>query len=243
MDKKLIELKDIILRINNKIILNNISLDIFEHDFVTIVGPNAAGKTMLLRVLIGLVKPDQGKIVRNSDFTIGYVPQRIALPMGLPITVQKFIMMKRKLDRNLLEEVIIDTNIKSLLKANMADLSPGELQRVLLARSLLRAPKLLILDEPAQNMDITGQMAFYKLLEKIYHKRNCSIVMVSHDLHLVMSSSKKVICLFHHICCSGKPEIVAKDPKFIEIFGEDMAKMMTVYHHTHDHSHSEECEH
>ena len=119
----------------------------------------------------------------------------------------------------------------------MSVLSSGELQRVLLARSLLNNPELLVLDEPAQNLDIAGQLTFYKLLETIYASHDLSILMVSHDLHLVMASTKQVVCLFHHICCSGEPHAVTKDPEFISLFGNDMANMVAVYQHSHNHTH------
>lgn len=218
-------------------ILNHISLDIMPRGFVTIVGPNGAGKSMLLKVLMGFFPPTQGQVVRKPGLRIGYVPQRMHPPMTLPMTVERFLMLHRKADADSLRRTVLETNIESLLGYSIHVLSSGEMQRVLLARALLSNPELLILDEPAQNMDVGGQLAFYKLLEKIYQERACSILMVSHDLHLVMACSKQVICLYHHICCLGAPDMVAKDPAFISLFGNDMARMMAVYHHTHTHTH------
>ena len=156
----------------------------------------------------------------------------------MPISVKRFLMLK-KFTIEELESISEETNISNVLSKNLANLSGGELQRVLLARSLLGNPELLILDEPAQNLDIKNQLNFYNLLNQIYQRRDISILMVSHDLHMVMASTKQVICLYHHICCSGEPQAVAKDPEFISLFGNDMAKMMSVYQHTHDHSHHE----
>jgi zinc transport system ATP-binding protein len=145
--------------------------------------------------------------------------------------------LRKKVDEEEIEKIADETNIKSLLEKPVHVLSGGERQRVLLARSLIGNPELLVLDEPAQNLDISGQLAFYKLLEQIYQSRSLSILMVSHDLHMVMATTKKVVCLFHHICCSGEPQIVTKDPEFVSLFGNDMAEMMAVYQHGHNHTH------
>ncbi len=237
-EENLISLNNIYLKYDDKVILDNISLDIKKNDFITIIGPNGAGKSLLLKVMMGLVIPTSGIINKNKKLKVGYVPQRIIPPLTLPITVKRFLSLKKQIEPKKLAEILKNTNIENLMNANLSNLSPGELQRVLLARSLLNSPDILILDEPAQNMDVSSQMAFYKLINEIYLEYACSIVMVSHDLHLVMASSQKVVCLFHHICCSGKPEMVAKDPKFISMFGEDMSKMMAVYQHTHNHQHT-----
>lgn len=221
----------------NKTILKDISLSIKAHDFITIIGPNGAGKSMLLKLLMGFYPSTKGKITKKANLRIGYVPQRMVSPTILPMTVARFLKLNKRISSENFSRVIKETEIENLLESGLHLLSSGEFQRVLLARALLRSPDILILDEPAQNMDVGGQLAFYKLLEKIYHERRCSILMVSHDLHLVMASSTQVICLYHHVCCSGVPEVVAKDPAFISLFGEDMAKMMTIYHHTHTHHH------
>ena len=188
---------------------------------------------------MGTFMPDKGEIDKKNNLSIGYIPQNFNPDNSMPISVKRFLMLRKNFTPKELKSVSDETNISDVLSKNLSNLSGGELQRVLLARSLLGNPELLILDEPAQNLDIKNQLNFYNLLNQIYQTRNISILMVSHDLHMVMASTKQVICLFHHICCSGEPQTVAKDPEFISLFGNDMAKMMSVYQHTHDHSHNE----
>ena len=222
---------------NQKAILKNIDIQINKNDFITIIGPNGAGKSMLLKCLMGFYKPDQGDIEKKKNLKIGYMAQNINIKNNMPINVQRFVTVRKELDEHSFKQVILETQIDKIINKQMSVLSGGEMQRVLLARSLLNNPDLLILDEPAQNLDISGQINFYKLLQFIYKKRNLSILMVSHDLHLVMVSTKKVLCLYNHICCSGEPHQIAKDPEFISMFGKDMANMMAVYQHSHNHNH------
>ena len=218
-------------------ILENVSIRVGEHDFLTVIGPNGAGKSMLLKCLMGFYMPDTGAIHKMTGLRIGYVPQNFAPEHTMPISVRRFLCLRRKTEKAVLEKVVEETGILTMLDKPLFSLSGGERQRVLLARSLSDNPHLLVLDEPAQNLDISGQLAFYKLIEKIFKRRKVSILMVSHDLHLVMASTNEVVCLFHHVCCSGEPQIVAKDPEFISLFGEEMATMMAAYHHSHDHVH------
>jgi len=235
----LIEAKDIYVKRQGKNILENVFIQINKKDFITIIGPNGAGKSMLLECLMGTFSPDSGIINKKNNLSIGYIPQNFNPDNSMPITVKRFLMLKKNFNINNLKKVSRETKISTILEKNLADLSGGELQKVLLARSLLSEPELLILDEPAQNLDIKNQLNFYNLLNNVYKSRAISILMVSHDLHMVMASTKQVICLYHHVCCSGEPQTVAKDPEFVNLFGNDMAKMMSVYQHTHDHVHSE----
>lgn len=225
---------------HGKYILQDVSVRVAAHDFITIIGPNGAGKSMLLKSLMGFYTPDHGQITRKEGLKIGYVPQRLTPDRTMPITVERFLRLRKK---GSLDKIIELVNIAPLMHKSLSVLSGGELQRVLLARSLLDGPELLILDEPAQNLDISGQLSFYKTLEHIYKERQLSILMVSHDLHMVMASTKQVLCLFHHICCSGTPQSVTRDPAFISLFGQDMAHMMAFYQHSHDHAHDEGCTH
>ena len=219
-------------------ILHDVSLEVRAQDFITIIGPNGAGKTILLKILMGLIAPDSGKIEKKPGLRIGYVPQRLVADHAIPISVHRFLTLRKKADADAMRRVADLTDTQAILHKPLYALSGGELQRALLARALLDQPELLILDEPAQNLDISGQLSFYKLLQQIYKNQRLSILMVSHDLHLVMASSKQVICLFHHVCCHGEPQMVAKDPAFISLFGDDMARLMAIYSHAHDHDHA-----
>ena len=227
----LISAKNINVIKTGKKILKDVSIDINKNDFITVIGPNGAGKSMLLKCLMGFYKPNSGIIKTKPNLKFGYMPQNLDVIKTIPMKAKSFIIIKKKFDKVSLKKVISETQIENILDKQLSVLSGGEMQRVLLARSLLNNPNLLILDEPAQNLDVSGQMHFYKLLQKIYSKRELSILMVSHDLHLVMVSTKQVICLSNHICCCGQPQQIANDPEFLSMFGKDMAEVMAVYQH------------
>ena len=240
MHQHLIKANHVSVIRQGKPVLNHINLAIDEGSFTTIIGPNGAGKSMLLKCLMGFYPPDRGTVVRKKALRTGYVPQRLYANQTMPISAQRFLTLRKKTDHRTLQKIVEEIGIQHMMQQPLAMLSGGELQSVLLARSLLNNPELLILDEPAQNLDIGGQLSFYNLIERIYQERGLSVLMVSHDLHMVMASSRQVICLFHHICCSGAPQTIARDPEFIALFGHDMANMMAVYQHSHDvgHQHS-----
>ncbi|MFT6556659.1 metal ABC transporter ATP-binding protein [Sneathiella sp.] len=231
----LISAKHVCVSRDSQEILKDISLDIAEQDFVTIIGPNGAGKSMLLKCLMGFYPPDSGHVTMRKGLVMGYVPQRLVADPTIPITARRFLTLRRKTDKAGLKHVIEETEVADFLDKPLAVLSGGQLQRILLARALLNSPDLLVLDEPAQNLDITGQLSFYKLLDRVYRERKISVLMVSHDLHLVMSSTRNVICLAQEICCHGEPRDVTKDPEFISLFGTDMAELMASYQHHHFH--------
>ncbi len=235
----LIKASNINLKFGSKKVLDDVSLTVKDDDFITIVGPNGAGKSMLLKCLIGLFKANSGQVTRKKGLKIGYVPQKVNISKSFSIQVADFLKLNQKVSDKQIQEIAKETDIDQILDNQLGSLSGGELQRVLLARALVSSPEILILDEPAQNIDISGQLQFYKLLEKVYNSRKVAILKVSHDLHLVMAVSKQVFCLYHHVCCHGKPQNIAKDPKFMSIFGSDMAKMMAYYNHEHDHVHEE----
>lgn len=214
-----------------KKIIDDVSMSINKNDFITIIGPNGAGKSMLLKCLLGFYKPDSGKIWSKKNIRIGYVPQRLEFNYTLPINAKDFVLLGKNVKKEVYEKVIIETEIEHILDTQISALSGGQMQRVLLARSLLVKPELLILDEPVQNLDIKGQLNFYKLLQKIYEENCISILMVSHDLHMVMSCSNHVICLYHHICCCGTPKNIMENSEFTNLFGDDMKNMMSFYQH------------
>lgn len=232
----MLNIENISLKIAKKQILKDISLQINQGDFITVIGPNGAGKTSLIKVILGNLKPNKGKITINSDVKIGYVPQKIAINNTMPISLEYFLKLNLKSSTNL-QQIIDDLKLQKHLNNQLSSLSGGILQKALLAKALLNNPNLLILDEPAQNLDISSQIDFYKLIQNLHQKQNITILMVSHDLHLVMANTKKVICLFEHICCSGIPEDIKKHPEFISHFGNKMDELLAVYNHQHNHKH------
>jgi zinc transport system ATP-binding protein len=232
----LIAATDLSLSFGDRLILDRVSLSLDKGDFITIIGPNGAGKSTLLKALMGLVKPDTGRVERKDGIRIGYIPQKLSIEPSLPITADAFIRLNKKAASGF-DALAAELGLTPLLKKPVQSLSGGEWQRALLARALMDDPDAIILDEPAQNLDLSGQMHFYKMLDRIHRDRGMAILMVSHDLHMVMASTRQVVCLYHHICCSGAPQAVTKDPEFINLFGRDMASMMAIYHHDHDHDH------
>ena len=234
----LLEGENICLSRSGRTILSNVSLRLEEDDFVTLIGPIGAGKSMLLKALLGLEKIDSGVVRKKPNLRLGFVPETINLDPSLPMSVRRFLTLSKG-RAPLQDDIVQETSIETLLDVPMTALSGGERQRVLLARALHHKPELLILDEPAQNLDMRGQLNLYALMQKIYERHKIAILMVSHDLHIVMSSTRKVVCLYEHVCCSGEPQAVARDPEFISLFGEDMARLISVYPHDHDHSHDD----
>jgi len=237
----LIEAESLSVTRRGKEILSNAGVRVRAGEIVTLIGPNGAGKTTVVRIVLGLMKPDRGEVFRRPGLVVGYMPQRLHIDPTLPLTVGRFLALgakrgrPRTLDRTnrVLEEVGAGTIMDTPLEA----VSGGEFQRVLLARALLRDPDLLVLDEPLQGIDVTGQADLFGLISRIRDQRGCGVLMVSHDLHLVMAQTDEVICLNHHVCCAGHPETVANDPSYIELFGKQVADSLAVYHHHHDHAH------
>lgn len=252
----LISAHEICLKIQDRWVLDKVSLRLHEGEFLTLVGPNGAGKTTLLRVLLGAINPTHGHVECASHLRVGYLPQRLQTEAAMPMRVREFLKLNQKFTPEAWEEVVALTQIENLLASSLGGLSGGEMQRVLLARALLRNPNLLVLDEPAQNLDIHGQLAFYELLDKVVAARRCAVLMVSHDLHVVLARSNRVLCLYGHICCEGAPEAIVHHPDFQLHMGTKGAEILAVFphrahhqhphethEHTHVHVHGEGCNH
>ena len=239
---QLILLDNVSVEIKHQKILHNVSLSINTNQIVTLLGPNGAGKSTLVKVILGLMPYASGKITRLDNLTIGYVPQSIKLNPTLPITVKRFMLLNNQLNNNNILNILSMVKAEYLIDKSMHLLSGGELQRVLLAQALAKRPQLLILDEPTQGVDVNGQVLLYDLISSAKKQFNCGILMVSHDLHLVMAKTDEVICLNHHICCSGTPASVSNDPEFISLFGQQGASQIAVYKHHHNHQH-DLCKH
>lgn len=217
-------------------ILERISLSLMPGEIVSVIGPNGAGKTSLVKVIVGLIKPTIGKVIRQSDLRIGYMPQRLHVDPIFPLTVHRFLQLGQTLPKEKLEGMLAEVGVHHVLESPLQAISGGELQRVLLARALLREPQLLVLDEPAQGVDLIGQGELYDLIGNIRDKHQCTILLVSHDLNIVMARTGTVVCLNQHICCSGHPEQVSRDPAFAALFGK-ATQGLAFYTHKHDHHH------
>lgn len=236
MRMRLIATRELAVTLGGREVLSGINLAVEEGEIVTIVGPNGSGKTTLLRALIGAVEPSHGKIETAPGLRIGYVPQTLSLDGTLPLTVERFLTIPRRRPRSALFRALELTGAEGLAGQQMARLSGGQFQRVLLARALLREPQLLLMDEPTQALDQPGIAAFYALIDRLRRETGAAVVMVSHDLLVVMRSSDRVICLNGHICCEGSPVDVRGAPEYQALFGGG-AEALALYQHDHDHSH------
>ncbi len=233
----LVKLDQVSVQFNRQPALQNINLHLHDNCITTLIGPNGAGKTTLVRVILGLIKPSSGNVWQKPHLKIGYMPQKLHIDRTLPLSVERFLSIPKRVDQSLMLQALEDVGAAYLLEHSIHNLSGGETQRVLLARALLRDPELLVLDEPVQGVDINGQLELYRLISDIRKQRQCGVLMISHDLHLVMASTDHVVCLNHHICCSGHPEHVSNDPSFLELFGPAQASALALYNHHHGHKH------
>ncbi|UPQ87217.1 zinc ABC transporter ATP-binding protein ZnuC [Vibrio sinaloensis] len=233
----LVELIDISVAFDQRKVLDKVSLRLNRGEITTLIGPNGAGKSTLVKVLLGLQRQFSGTVHRAKGLKVGYVPQKLKLNDTLPLNVERFLRLAGRYSRQEINDALKLVGAEHLIASNMHSLSGGENQRVLLARALLQRPDLLVLDEPAQGVDVQGQIDLYDLIDTIRHRFNCAVFMVSHDLHLVMAKTSNVICLQHHICCSGAPADIAQHPSYIALFGQNHQQSLAFYHHQHQHHH------
>ena len=217
--------------------LDGVDLQIARGEIVTIVGPNGSGKSTLLKAIIGAVPVQTGQITRAKGLRIGYVPQKLHIDPALPITVERFLSLPRRRSARDVAQALAEAGAPDLAKRQMAALSGGQFQRVLLARAVLETPDLLLLDEATQGLDQAGSANFYRQIEELRARLGCAVLMVSHELHVVMSASDRVVCLNGHVCCHGTPEIVASAPEYRALFGTGTHGALALYRHEHDHGH------
>lgn len=234
--QRLFEISRINLSLGGRTVLDHIDLGLNAGEILTLIGPNGAGKTTLVRVILGLQKPDSGDVWRRPGVRVGYVPQRLTVADTLPLTVQRFLTLGARAGRAQLLAVLEETGVAYTLDSPVQSLSGGEMQRVLLARALLREPDWLVLDEPVQGVDAAGQVELYRLIGYLRHRYHCGVLMVSHDLHLVMAATDRVICLDRHVCCAGAPEAVSRHPEYRRLFSVEERQQLAFYAHHHDHS-------
>lgn len=234
----LLHLHNIQFRRDGRHILDGVSLKLDRREILTVIGPNGAGKSCLVRIALGLEQADSGERHIKPGLRVGYMPQKLQLNDSLPLSVQRFLeLAQRRRDLPALMQALDEVGATHVLRSPLQSLSGGEFQRVLLARALLREPDLLVLDEPTQGVDITGQEELYALITGVRDRHGCGVLMVSHDLHLVMAATDRVLCLNQHVCCQGHPETVSQHPEYLRLFGLPADSHLAVYSHHHDHHH------
>ncbi len=235
----LIAIENLSVNYGARTVLHTVNLTVEPGEIVTIVGPNGSGKTSLFRAIIGATEPAAGRITRKPGLRIGYVPQRLHIDPTLPITVERFMRLTDAVDRENCAAALNTAGVSDLPKRQMSQLSSGQFQRVLLARALVNQPEILLLDEATQGLDQPGSAAFYRCIEGVRRDTGCAVLMISHELHVVMSASDRVICLNGHICCEGTPAVVASAPEYQALFGTGTGGALALYRHEHDHDHDD----
>ena len=233
----LVELAGVGVFRSGRWILRGVDLTLSRGRIVTLIGPNGSGKSTTAKVATGILKPDEGWAVRAPGLKIGYVPQKLSIDRTLPLSVARLMTLTGPLPRADIDAALAKVGAAHLAQAEVQTLSGGEFQRVLLARAIARKPDLLVLDEPLQGVDFTGEVALYDLIKAVRDETGCGILLISHDLHVVMAGTDTVICLNGHVCCSGTPEAVATSPEYLNLFGARAAETLAIYRHHHDHTH------
>lgn len=239
----LIEARHLCVRLGGTEVLHDISLAVEPGEIITVVGPNGSGKSTLLRALLGILTPAAGRVARAPGLRLGYVPQRLQIDRSMPITVRRFLSLPVRVTDAQAAGVLARVGMEESGALQMAALSGGQLQRVLLARALLARPQVLMLDEPTQGLDQPGEAAFYRLIEEVRAGTGCAVLMVSHDLHVVMAASDRVVCLNGHVCCEGTPQVVSSAPEYRALFGLGTHGALALYRHEHDHDHAHPHDH
>ena len=238
-NKVLLKVENAGVSINDKSLVKGVSFEIKQGEIVTLIGPNGSGKSTTAKIALGIYKKIDGKVKKYTD-KIGYVPQKISIDWTLPIRVLDFMTLTEELTQDQINIALNLTGVEHLKDKSLSNLSGGEFQRVLIARAISKKPELLVLDEPVQGVDFKGEIALYELIKQISEKMKCGILLISHDLHVVMSATDFVICLNGHVCCSGTPQKIIKDNKYKELFGDRASNILSLYEHKHDHTHSQD---
>jgi len=235
--KTLLKLENAGFSKNNTWLVKGVSLEVKQGEIVTLIGPNGSGKSTTAKIALGIYKEIEGKVNKFTN-KIGYVPQKISIDWTLPIRVIDFMSLTDEPTDEQINNALNLTGVEHLKNKNLGNLSGGEFQRVLIARAIAKQPDFLVLDEPVQGVDFKGEIALYELIKKISEELNCGILLISHDLHVVMSATDFVVCLNGHVCCSGTPQVVAKNDEYQELFGDRASTTLSIYEHKHDHTHS-----
>ncbi len=237
----LVKLNNAGFKQNDKWLVEGVSLTVEKGKIVTLIGPNGSGKSTTAKIALGIYKNIEGSVEKYTN-KVGYVPQKISIDWTLPLRVYDFMLLTENIKDEAIDEALTLTGVIHLKNKNLGNLSGGEFQRVLIARAISKKPELLVLDEPVQGVDYTGEIALYELIKRISDTLNCGILLISHDLHTVMTATDHVVCLNGHVCCSGSPMDVAKNNEYKTLFGEQASQILSVYEHKHDHVHLDKGE-
>ena len=237
--KTLLKLESVGFSKNNKWLVEGVSLEVKQGEIVTLIGPNGSGKSTTAKIALGIYKNIKGRVNKFTN-KIGYVPQKISIDWTLPIRVIDFMSLIEEPTDEQINIALNLTSVEHLRNKSLGDLSGGEFQRVMIARAIAKQPDLLVLDEPVQGVDFKGEITLYELIKKISEELNCGILLISHDLHVVMAATDFVVCLNGHVCCSGTPQVVAKNNEYKELFGDRASSILSLYEHKHDHTHSQD---
>ena len=236
-NKILLDIRNVGVERNGRWLVRGVDLAVRVGEIVTIIGPNGSGKSTTAKSAIGVIKPDEGEVVRKHGLQIGYVPQKLSISPAMPLTVRRLLMLAGPQNATEIDKMLEVTGVLKLADEQVHFLSGGEFQRVLLARALLSKPQLLVLDEPVVGVDFSGSLELYQLITKIRDDTGCGVLLISHDLHVVMAQTDTVICLNAHVCCRGTPQLVAENPEYLKLFGKSAAQDLAIYTHHHDHTH------
>ncbi|MAV82364.1 MAG: zinc ABC transporter ATP-binding protein [Pelagibacteraceae bacterium] len=237
MKNSLIELNNCGVFRNERWLVRGVSIKVFKGQIVTLIGPNGSGKSTTAKMALGILKPDEGTNLIQNNIKISYVPQKISIDWSLPLRVIDFMNLIEKHNMSNINKMLSMTGIGHLLYQDVRNLSGGEFQRLLMARAIAKNPDFLVLDEPVQFVDYPGEIALYKIIQEIVKNINCGILLISHNLHVVMSQTDHVVCLNGHVCCSGAPKSIIKEAEYIKLFGKNIDPALAFYEHEHDHKH------
>lgn len=222
---------------NGRWLVRGVDFTVRPGEIVTLIGPNGSGKSTSAKLATGILRADEGRVDRRAGLRIGYVPQRLAIDWTMPLTVRRLMTLTSSLSADDIDHALDAVGIRHLAGAEVQHLSGGEFQRALLARAMARKPDILVLDEPVQGVDFSGEIALYDLITSIRNATGCGILLISHDLHIVMAETDTVICLNGHVCCRGTPAAVSSSPEYMRLFGDKASRTLAVYSHDHDHTH------
>ena len=219
---------------DSKLLVDNVSFKLQQREITTLIGQNGAGKTTIAKMILGLEKPTQGQIRIKDNLKIGYDPQKLDFNFNMPLNAEALmnILVPGGIDKEV-SELINFADFDNVRKIDISELSGGQLQKLVLAGTLMDKPDLVILDEPTQYLDVTSQQEFYKLLKQIKETTGLTVFLISHDLFTVMKNSDQVICINGHVCCIGKPNDAGQNLDFKNALSE-----IGFYVHSHDHRHN-----